>query len=176
MISRCVYVSTVCNSQPYILPSFQLSCSNSATQRVFCRRGDERGFDTFMCWTRDNHSANQMVAYLNVALQFTLKIATKGHVGKIVLYICLMLQMSLRILYSISYVKKIKIIIIIILKYIKILVGTTLSFPNFGCDLSLLSLCKRMPLLWLMTVTLTTGNNSANVVLLPGLSPDPWLS
>ena len=30
--------------------------------------------------------------------------------------------------------------------------------------------------LWLMTAILTTGNNSTKVVLLPGLSPDPWLS
>ena len=33
-----------------------------------------------------------------------------------------------------------------VLKYIKILVRTTLSFLNFGCDLSLLSLCKLVPL------------------------------
>ena len=35
----------------------------------------------------------------------------------------------------------------------KILLGTTLSFPNFGCDLSLWSLCKLTPLLDIYTLT-----------------------
>ena len=57
-----------------------------------------------------------------VAVQVKLNAVMRGHIGKMVHYICLILQMSLWK--------------IVILEYIKILVGTTMSFPNLSCDLS----------------------------------------
>ena len=89
------------------------------------QRGDERRFDTFMCWECDNPSTNQMAACCLAG--YTEHCNERTRWKKNVLYICLILQMSLRkILYSVHY-------------------KTTLSFPNFGCDLSQLSLCKLMP-------------------------------
>ena len=98
-----------------------------------------------MCWrTGLPFSQSSGSIYKRVALQVTLKIATREHV----FFLCFILQSLWKILYSLHYVKK----IIYILKYIKILIGTTLSFPNFGCDLSLPSLCKLTPLVLAVTL------------------------
>ena len=82
MISWWIYISMACNSQPDFLPSVQLSCSSSATQRIFFMRGNERGFDTFMCWDRDNPSASHMAAFLNLLpcrLHWTLVVTCPYH-------------------------------------------------------------------------------------------------
>jgi len=58
---------------------------------------------SFMCWpfSQSNGSISNLVA-----MQITLNIATRRHVGKVVLCKCFILRMSLwKILYSMHYVK-----------------------------------------------------------------------